>query len=187
MGLLDQILGGALGGASGRAPASQGGGMGRVLMSLLPVVLSMLANRRSAGGGGLGGMLGGRQQAELDGGLGGLGGQGGGLGGLGAVLGGAGLGGLLEQFRQRGLSSQADSWVSTGPNQPLAPDDIDGVFGSDGVSQIAQQAGLSDIETREGLAQLMPDVVDRLTPNGSLPPDDDLNSSLDDFLGQLQR
>ncbi len=190
MGLLDQILGGALGGrgggglggALGRSPASQGGGMGRVLISLLPVVLSMLANRRSAGGGGggLGGMLGGREQAGTGGG--GLGG----LGGLGSILGGAGLGGLLEQFRQRGLSSQADSWVSTGANQPLAPEDVDGVFGADGISQIAQEAGLSDIETREGLAQLLPDVVDRLTPDGNLPADDDLNNSLDDFLGRLR-
>ena len=191
MGLLDQILGGALGGRGGglggglgREPASQGGGMGRVLISLLPVVLSMLANRRSAGdsggsggGGGLGGMLGGREQAGTGGG---------GLGGLGSILGGAGLGGLLEQFRQRGLSSQADSWVSTGANQPLAPEDVDGVFGADGISQIAQEAGLSDIETREGLAQLLPDVVDRLTPDGNLPPDDDLNSALDDFLGRLR-
>lgn len=190
MGLLDQILGGALGGRSGglggalgRAPATQGGGMGRVLMSLLPVVLSMLANRRSAGaggGGGLGGMLGGGQQAGP--GAGGLGG----LGGLGSILGGAGLGGLLDQFRQRGLTSQADSWVSTGENQPLAPEDVDGVFGSDGISRIAQEAGLSDIETREGLAQLLPDVVDRLTPNGQVPADDELNGSLDDLLGRLR-
>ena len=186
MGLLDQILGGALGGRGGglggglgREPATRGGGMGRVLMSLLPVVLSMLANRRSAGGGGggLGGMLGGREQAGTGGG---------GLGGLGSILGGAGLGGVREQFRQRGLSSQADSWVSTGANQPLAPEDVDGVFGADGISKIAQEAGLSDIETREGLAQLLPDVVDRLTPDGNLPPDDQLNSSLDDFLGRLR-
>lgn len=190
MGLLDQILGGALGGrgglggALGRAPASQGSGVGRVLISLLPVVLGMLAKRRSAsGGGGLGGMLGGRGQADAGGG--GLG-ELGGLGGLGSILGGAGLGGLLDQFRQRGLASQADSWVSTGPNQPLAPEDVDGVLGADGVSRIAQEAGLSDIETREGLAQLLPDVVDRLTPDGTLPPDDDLNHSLDDFLGQLR-
>lgn len=204
MGLLDQILGGALGGRSsgglgggfgGAAPA-QGGGMGRVLISLLPVVLGMLASRRSAGsgnpGGGLGGMFGGGGPGG--GGLGGMLGGGnqtsggglGGLGGLGSVLGGAGLGGLLDQFRQRGLSNQADSWVGTGANQALAPEDVDGVFGADGISRIAQEAGLSDIETREGLAQLLPDVVDRLTPNGQVPSDDDLNGSLDDFMGRLR-
>lgn len=174
MGLLDQILGGALGGRGGgtlggglggAAPA-RGGGMSRILISLLPVVLSMLASRRSAGsvnpGGGLGGMFGG--------------GSGGG----------AGLGGLLDQFRQRGLSSQADSWVSTGANQSLAPEDVNGVLGDEGISRIAQEAGLSDVETSAGLAQLLPDVVDRLTPNGQVPSDDDLNSSLGDLLGRLR-
>ena len=187
MGLLEQILGGALGGRSGGgleggsggslggAAPTQSGGMSRILIALLPVVLTMLANRRSAGSANAGGTFGG-----------GSGGNGGGLGGLGSILGGAGLGGLLDQFRQRGLSNQADSWVSTSANQSLAPEDMHGVFGADGISRIAQEAGLNDIETREGLAQLLPDVVDRLTPNGQVPSDDDLNGSLDDFLGRLR-
>ena len=198
MGLLDQILGGALGGRSGGglggglgglggslggAAPTQNGGMSRILIALLPVVLSMLANRRSAGSTNAGGMFGGDSDS---GGGGGSGGLGGGLGGLGSILGGAGLGGLLDQFRQRGLSNQADSWVGTSANQSLAPEDVQGVFGADDISRIAQEAGLNDIETREGLAQLLPDVVDRLTPNGQVPSDDDLNGSLDDFLGRLR-
>ena len=198
MGLLDQILGGALGGRSGGglggglgglggslggAAPTQSGGMSRILIALLPVVLSMLANRRSAGSTNAGGMFGGDSDS---GGGGGSGGLGGGLGGLGSILGGAGLGGLLDQFRQRGLSNQADSWVGTSANQSLAPEDVQGVFGADDISRIAQEAGLNDIETREGLAQLLPDVVDRLTPNGQVPSDDDLNGSLDDFLGRLR-
>ena len=208
MGLLDQILGGALGGRSGGglggglgdlgglgglggslggAAPTQNGGMSRILIALLPVVLSMLANRRSAGSTNAGGKFGGDSDRDSDnGGGGGSGGLGGGLGGLGSILGGAGLGGLLDQFRQRGLSNQADSWVGTSANQSLAPEDVQGVFGADDISRIAQEAGLNDIETREGLAQLLPDVVDRLTPNGQVPSDDDLNGSLDDFLGRLR-
>lgn len=159
MGLLDQILGG-LGGMQGRgAPMGRtgGGGTGRIVMSLLPIVLSMLANRQR-GGRGMGG-----------------------LGGLGGLAGAGGLGALIAQMTQRGYGSQAQSWVSTGPNEPLPPQAVSELFGQQELADIAAQAGLSEDETREGLAELLPEVVDRVTPEGRLPEEDQLLASIDDF------
>ena len=194
MGLLDSILGGVLGNAMGQpAPrqAQPGAGGNSALMALLPVVLGMLMNRQggqaaASGGGGLGDVLGGM--------LGGRGTQsGGGLGDiLGGMLGGGagnasgmgGLGGLLEQFQRAGYAEQANSWVSTGQNQPIPPDAIAQVFGNDTLAQIARQAGISEAEASQGLSQLLPEVVDRVTPNGAVPDLDQLAASVDSLLRQ---
>ncbi len=170
MGLLTQILGGLAGNALGRSPVGRaGGGTSRVLMSLLPIVLGMLANRQP-----------GRPSAIADVG-------GGGLGGAGAVGGLGGLGGLLEQFTQKGYGGQADSWVSTGANQPLPQEALDKVFGNERLSQIAAQAGVSDEEARTGLAELLPEVVDHFTPQGQLPAGDQLLASIDEYEQQMPR
>ena len=165
MGLLTQILGGLAGNALGgrRSDGSRGGGMSPVLMALLPVVLNMLSQRGHADGRGVG----------PAGGPGGLAGMG-------------GLGGLLEQFTQKGYGSQANSWVSTGANEPLPSNAIDDIFGGDQLHQIAQQAGLGDDEARSGLSELLPDVVDHFTPGGQVPEQNQLTSSLDDYLRQFR-
>jgi uncharacterized protein YidB (DUF937 family) len=197
MGLLDSILGGIagnLGGSSGTGGmAGQGraaGGQNNILMALLPVVLSMLASRgggpmtgNTARGSGLGASGGG-----LLGALGGLGGMGGtGTGGMGGMGGMGGLGALLELFQQKGYGDQARSWVGTGQNQPIPPDALSQIFGGNQLSQIASQAGVSEEEARTGLSQLLPQVVDELTPQGQLPEPDQLNSTIDGFMRQLQR
>lgn len=171
MGLLDGILGGMLGNSAGgpqQAPvgAGMGGGNG-VLAALLPVVLGMLMNRQGgattgAGGGGLADLVG-----DVLGGI-----LGGGQGGA------SGLGGLLEQFQRAGFAEQAQSWVGTGQNLPISPAAIGQVLGSDTLSQIAQQAGVSEDEASEGLSQLLPEVVDHLTPGGSAPDLDQLAASV---------
>ena len=165
MGLLSQILGGLAGSALGgrQSDGSRRGGMSPILMALLPVVLSMLSQRGRAAGPGAGG-------ADGDGGPAGLG----------------GLGGLLEQFTRKGDGSQADSWVGTGANEPLPPNAIDDIFGSDQLHQIAQHAGLGDDEARSGLSELLPDVVDHFTPDGQVPAQDQLASSVDDYLRQVR-
>ncbi len=192
MGLLDSILGGAFGNAMGgqaqSAPASTGSGSG-ALAALLPVVLRMLANRSSGsqGGGGLGdmlgGMLGGKQQAGSGGGLGDL------LGGMmGGQSGGAGLGGLgsiLEKFQQAGMGDQVKSWVGTGQNLPISPEAIGRVFGGDALSRIARQTGLSEQDASQGLSQLLPEVVDHLTPHGQLPDLSQLSASVDSLRKRL--
>jgi uncharacterized protein YidB (DUF937 family) len=80
-----------------------------------------------------------------------------------------GLGGLLQQFQHGGLGEVAQSWVSTGQNLPLTPDQLGGVLGGDKVAQIAQQLGLSHGDVLGQLSQMLPQVVDKLTPHGEVP------------------
>jgi uncharacterized protein YidB (DUF937 family) len=176
MGLLDDLLGQlAAGAAPQNRPAQQpqaAGGldMSRILMALMPVVLAMLGSRRSAqsagfdrggnSGGGLTDILGQVLGGAMGGGRGG-----GGLGGLGAILG---------QLQRSGFGEQASSWVGTGRNLPLPPGALEQIFGAGGLAEIARRAGLTQEETAQGLSQLMPEVVDRVTPNGDVPGDDDL-------------
>lgn len=183
MGPLEGILGNLLGASTGAAQAS-GGGLGSgnsLLKSLLPVVLEILINRQGGSGGGLanvlGGMLGGGGGNAAAGGLVGaaLGGL---LGGSGGTGGASGLGALLEQFQRAGFAEQATSWVGSGQNLPISPEVIGQVFGSDRLSQIARQVGVSEADASAGLAQLLPEVVDRVTPNGQMPDLDQLVASV---------
>jgi uncharacterized protein YidB (DUF937 family) len=202
MGLLDQLLGGMLGGGApgGEAPAgarsAPGGDSARIMMALLPVVLAMLSDRGRGpgaassgfgpgpdGAGGLGDLLGG----ALGGAFGGRAGDSGGPAGPGGLGGLGGLGALLEQLGQRGYREQVDSWVGTGPNLPVPDDALVQVFGGQGLSRIASQAGLSEDQTREGLGRLLPEVVDTLTPAGQLPSQDDIQASLESFLQRMGR
>lgn len=188
MGLLDDLLGGLAGQTmGGRASQQQptqmgsgGSGMSQVLIALMPVVLGMLANRGSGGGA--------PTQRNLapgaGGGIGDVLGQvlGGGSGGRGAA---GGLGGLLEQLQRTGFSEQADSWVGRGANKPISPDAMSQIFGRDGLEQISRQAGISEDEASQGLSQLLPEVVDRMTPEGEVPEADALANSVDDFAKRL--
>jgi uncharacterized protein YidB (DUF937 family) len=187
---------GGMGGQPRQAPApaqAGGGGMGNILMALLPVVLAMLANRgggaQQAGmgpGGGLGDILGqvlGGGAPRGGGGMGDILGEvlgggaprGGGMGGMG------GLGGLLEQFQRMGYGEQASSWVGPGQNQPIPADVIGQIFGQDGLAAIARQAGVSEADVSAGLSELLPEVVDRVTPNGEVPDLDALTASVSDL------
>jgi uncharacterized protein YidB (DUF937 family) len=160
MGLLDEMLGGLMG-ATGQGPTggrgqAAGGGIGSVLMALTPVVLGMLANR----GGGV------PQAGAAPGGIG-------------------GLGDLLDRFRSAGYGDQANSWVSTGQNLPISPDVIGKVFGQGGLGEIARRAGVTEQQASEGLSQLVPAVVDHVTPGGQVPDFDQLNSSVDKLLRNM--
>ncbi|HSQ71900.1 MAG TPA: YidB family protein [Rubrivivax sp.] len=94
-------------------------------------------------------------------------GQGAGQGGLGGGMG--GLAGLVQQLQQAGLGDIVGSWVSTGQNQPVAPDQLGRALGSDTVAGLARQLGMSSEDMLGPLAQLLPQVVDRLTPDGRVP------------------
>jgi uncharacterized protein YidB (DUF937 family) len=90
----------------------------------------------------------------------------------GAAAGGAvsgGLGSLVEQFRNSGLGQHADSWVGTGQNLPISPEQINSVIGHGKLAEIAQQAGLDPAQLSQLLAQALPSVIDKLTPGGQLP------------------
>jgi uncharacterized protein YidB (DUF937 family) len=83
-----------------------------------------------------------------------------------------GVGGLLDKFRQGGYADQADSWQSTGENAPISGNALQEVLGSGTIGQIAQQLGLSHGEAAGGLAQILPQIIDKLTPGGTVPAND---------------
>lgn len=90
-------------------------------------------------------------------------------GGAGAAGGLGGLGGLLSKFNQSGHGSKAQSWVSTGANEPISPDEVEQALGTDQVAKLAADAGVSHDEAKSGLAAMLPGLVDKLTPGGNLP------------------
>ena len=127
-------------------------------------------------------MLGGQRQdpggpapKNAPGGLGGV------LGNLGGVLGGAsagsvlsgGLRDLIERFRQNGQGQAADSWVSRGPNQPVGPAQLEQAIGPDVLNTLSQQTGLSQQELLSRLTRELPEAVDKFTPEGRLPTEDE--------------
>lgn len=80
-----------------------------------------------------------------------------------------GLTGLIGKFSGAGLGDKANSWVGSGPNQPLEPSEVSQALGDDTVGQIAQATGKSHDEVKGGLASMLPNLVNGLTPGGSLP------------------
>ncbi len=162
MGLLDQVLGAVL--KQGGQGQSGGGGLGDLLSGL-------------AGGG---------QQ------------QGGGANLLTALLpvvvamlqnrsagagSSGGLGGLLQQLQAAGLGEQAGSWVGTGENLPISADQLANALGHQRLAEIAAQAGVPEEQAAGGLASLLPELVNQLTPQGQVPAENEV----DDALGSLSR
>lgn len=97
-----------------------------------------------------------------------------------------GIGGLIEKFKSSGAGSQADSWVSSStPNQPVSSQQVRQAIGDDQVKQIAQQSGLSEDQASQGIAKVLPDAVDKATPQGSLPSADDLEKHFSGLKGKL--
>jgi uncharacterized protein YidB (DUF937 family) len=150
MGLLDSVIGAVAGGAlgGGAGGGSQAGGLGGMLGSLL-------GGGASAGGG---------QSALLNIVLGMVANQAGGNHGAGG-----GLGDLIGKFQQGGLGDVAASWVGSGQNMPVSADQLSNVLGSDMLSQIASQLGVSHGDAAGQLSQMLPEVINHLTPHGQAP------------------
>ncbi len=136
------------------------------LLGLLAVAGYQNRDKLSAmlGGGGGGGA---GRPAGLDGLLGGLGG-----GGLGGLLGG-GLGELADRFRQSGRGEVMDSWVGTGTNRDMSPQDLEATIGNDTLDDLAERTGLSRAEIVTRLSRELPRAVDQYTPQGRLPRHDE--------------
>lgn len=83
-----------------------------------------------------------------------------------------GLSGLLQSFQQGGLGHVFQSWVGSGQNLPVTPDQLHSTLGSDVISRITQATGLSQAQVEQHLSALLPQVVDHLTPNGQVPQGD---------------
>ena len=139
MGLFDNIVGGLMGAASGGG----GGGMQGVLMN-------MLAGNNQQG------------TAQQQGGY-----PQGGMGGMPGLAG--GLGGLVSSFEQAGLGQVVQSWISNETNQPVSPQQLQGVFGDEQVQTMASQAGMAPHDFLSQLSQHLPNAVNAMTPNGNVP------------------
>lgn len=147
-------------------------------MGLLDSVLGSVLNAQQGGGtGGQGGL------ADVLGGLLGQGpggAQAGGLGNLGALLPvvvgmlanngqGGGLGGLTEKFNQAGLGDVLGSWIGTGQNAPISGEQLGEVLGDDTLGDLAARLGMEPGDAAGQLAQVLPGLIDRLTPQGTAP------------------
>lgn len=80
-----------------------------------------------------------------------------------------GLGGLLEKFKSAGLGQAADSWVGTGQNQPISPDQVQSAIGSTQIADWSQKLGIPVDQLKAQLAHVVPSLVDKLTPTGQVP------------------
>jgi uncharacterized protein YidB (DUF937 family) len=81
----------------------------------------------------------------------------------------AGLGGLLGKLQKDGLGNVANSWIGSGQNQPVSPGRLGSALGPDIIKTLAQRSGLSEEDLTRQLSQVLPGLVDKLTPNGRLP------------------
>jgi uncharacterized protein YidB (DUF937 family) len=80
-----------------------------------------------------------------------------------------GVQGVVTQLEQQGLGNTVRSWIGSGPNQPISPDQVHGAFGGM-IGQLAAKTGMTPEELTAKLAHALPAAIDHLTPNGSLPP-----------------
>ena len=151
-------------------------------MGLLDSVVGMLGQNQPGGAGAGGnaalisaviGMLANNNQGSSSGGA---------LGGLG------GLAGLVSQLQQSGLGDIVASWVSTtGQNLPVSPGQLHNALGDDAVGALSQQTGLQQGDLLSQLSQILPQVVDQLTPQGQVPAQDDLGDLSNVFGAFLKR
>ncbi len=156
MGLLDGILGNVLGAALGDNRAQPQG------QDPFGPIFSGLAG---GSGGGTGNIL-----LQL---------------GLSMLQQNGGLEGVLGKFRQAGMGAQADSWVSTGPNMNISPNQLQEVLGSGALSDIAAKLGMSEDQAGSAMSQALPELIDKLTPQGQVT--DDSNNSIAEGLDALSR
>ena len=149
---------------AGPAPTQAGGagGLGDILKNVLGGEAAPGGPGSSSGGlndlvkGGLGGLLAG--------------------GAAGSVLNG-GLNDLLNQLQEAGQGDVARSWVGTGPNKTISPNDLASALGADQVGLLSAHSGLSQNGLLENLSQYLPQVVDHLTPDGRVPTDKEISRS----------
>jgi uncharacterized protein YidB (DUF937 family) len=110
------------------------------------------------------------------------------LGGLTqAIQGAGGFGGLIDALRGAGLGSAVDSWVSTGTNQPVDPDQLGQALGPDTVQRLSAGSGIDIVKLLPLLAAFLPQIIDMLTPDGQVPQAgvDKGPPGLDSILGGL--
>lgn len=93
-----------------------------------------------------------------------------------------GLSGLVESFQKGGLAKAVNSWVSTGQNIPVSAEQIQSVLGNEKIQNLASKLGINTNQVSAQLAEVLPQVIDKLTPNGTMPEAGDLLSKGLDLL-----
>ena len=96
-----------------------------------------------------------------------------------------GLSGLTQLFDRNGQGDTIASWISTGENRPISPDALQGVLGQERIQHVASAADMSEQDASRGLASLLPQLIDKLTPDGKLPENDAAGSSLSQIAGRF--
>jgi uncharacterized protein YidB (DUF937 family) len=96
-----------------------------------------------------------------------------------------GIAGLVEAFKNKGMGEVIASWISTGENKPISPDQIKQALGSEMIQRIAEKVGISKDAVSQQLSQLLPQLIDKLTPNGQLPDAGKLGEALSMLKNQL--
>jgi len=150
MGLLDEVIGAALGSRGQPAPGQQGQDQ---FAQIAAALMALLAPRQAAAPTGQPGAAPGAQQAS-----------------------GGGLDVLINQFKQNGFEDVINSWIGTGQNQPISPTQLRDALGQKTVNDLSRQAGAPQDDLLSQLSRYLPGVIDRLTPNGQLPKQTDLRS-----------
>ena len=103
---------------------------------------------------------------------------------MGLLGGQGGLNNLISQFASKGLGDVIGSWVSTGKNLPVSEDQLQSVLGKDTINNLASKLGMDKGALTSQLTNLLPDVVDKLTPDGKVPQGDIMSKGMD-ILGGL--
>jgi uncharacterized protein YidB (DUF937 family) len=181
MGLLDVLNGMQQGPRGPATPSAQsGGGMSPLTMAILALLAYKAVKHLGSGPSATNPAQAPAPTPSAAPGSGGLGGLLGGLlagGAAGSVISG-GLGDLLKQLQQGGHGETANSWVGSGPNKPISPNDLANALGADQINNLMSQSGLSREELLNGLSQHLPAVVDHLTPDGRMPSESELAGRL---------
>ncbi|WP_201586400.1 YidB family protein [Psychrobacter jeotgali] len=161
---LDDLLGGLTGGTQRGGMNSGAGGLGDILGSVLG------GNQRSRSGFGGKGMLIAALMPMV----------------LSWIQRNGGLSGALSKITGMGYDNQARSWLSTNDtNDNLDPNDISRLFDENEIQQVAAHTGANDAEVRQGLAELLPEVFNQLTPQGNLNNETEANQEIEQIVSQL--
>ena len=96
-----------------------------------------------------------------------------------------GLPGLINKFQNGGLGDIVSSWVGTGANQSISADQIINAVGADRIHEIAGKLGVADSQISDGLTSVLPQIIDKLTPNGKVPEGDLLEQGIGLFSKQV--
>ena len=95
-----------------------------------------------------------------------------------------GFAGFIERFNRAGLGSLAESWIMAGRNTPLSYEQVESIFSDEEIGEIAVQAGTDKKTATSAMAFMIPQVVDKLTPDGIIPPEENLLSKIGDYLSE---